>query len=148
MMNFTTFPLTKRIWVLCIAAVIAITSGSTVNGATNVAPKQLWSSDAATVIANAKPKPLSVREYVRKRASRAGWTYSEWLALAEIVYRESRWNPAADNQHSSAWGLFQMLKMKPGTPLERQTTKAIAYIKERYGSPIAALHHHDKHGWY
>lgn len=148
MMNFTNYPLTRRIWVLCIAAVIAISSGSTVNNATNANPPTSASSDAAVFIGYDRRKPVSVREYVRHRASRAGWTYREWLALAEIVYRESRWNPTADNQHSSAWGLFQMLKMKPGTPLERQTTKAIEYIKSRYGSPIAALRHHDKYGWY
>lgn len=148
MMNDMISPLTRRIWVLCIAAVIAISSGSIVNSATNASPATSASSDAAVFIGYDRRKPVSVREYVRHRASRAGWTYKEWLALAEIVYRESRWNPTADNKHSSAWGLFQMLKMKPGTPLERQTTKAIAYIKERYGSPIAALRHHDKHGWY
>lgn len=148
MMNFTNYPLTRRIWVLCIAAVIAISSGSTVNNATSANQPTSASSDAAVFIGYDRRKPVSVREYVRHRASRAGWTYREWLALAEIVYRESRWNPTADNKHSSAWGLFQMLKMKKGTPLEQQTTAAIRYIKSRYGSPIAALRHHDQHGWY
>lgn len=104
-------------------------------------------SDAAIPLSEPVRK-VSVREYVKARASRAGWTYSEWRAFAEIIYRESRWDPHAQNKHSSAYGLFQILKMRKGTPLEQQTTAAIRYIKSRYGSPIAALRHHDQHGWY
>lgn len=102
-------------------------------------------SDAAHYVGQ---EPVTVREYVKARASRAGWTLREWRALAEIIHRESRWNTSADNPNSSAYGLFQILHMKPGTPMRKQVEAGIRYIRERYGLPSVALAHHNKFGWY
>lgn len=100
-------------------------------------------SDAAVEL-----RPVDVRGYVKARASRAGWTLREWRALAEIIRRESRWNLHADNPNSTAYGLFQILHMEPGTPLRKQVEAGIRYIRSRYGLPTAALAHWDKEGWY
>ena len=92
--------------------------------------------------------PVDPRAYTQVRASRAGWTSSEWKCLDTIVWRESRWHLHSKNKHSSAYGLFQILHMKPGTALKVQVEKGIAYIKSRYSTPCAAKRHHDQHGWY
>lgn len=85
------------------------------------------------------------------------WPASEWPALKELWTRESNWNPAARNPSSGAYGIPQSLpasKMGPaaqGTGPEAakaQIAWGLKYIKERYGSPSAALGFHDGHNWY
>jgi hypothetical protein len=102
-------------------------------------------SDAATYVGE---RPVTVRQYVKARASRAGWTLREWRALAELIRRESGWDPVADNPDSTAYGLFQILRMPEGAPLRVQVERGIRYIKSRYVSPSAALAHHDRFGWF
>lgn len=77
-------------------------------------------------------------------------------AFVEIIYRESRFNHKALNESSGAYGLAQALpptkyeivgadwKTNPYTQLKW----AAKYIRERYGNPVLALHHHDREGWY
>lgn len=88
------------------------------------------------------------RQIVANRASRSGWRGAQWRCLDAIIYRESRWNPKAANKHSSARGLFQMLKQDPALSVEEQTERGLRYIKTRYGSPCEALRHHNRVGWY
>lgn len=109
-------------------------------------------SDAAKLIVGAANRPLpdvrSPRAIVRERASRSGWKGSEWRCLDAIIYAESRWNPRAANKHSSARGLFQMLKQDPSLSVEEQTARGLRYVESRYGSPCKALQWHVRHGWY
>ena len=133
----------NRLTAACVSVVavmsFGVTSGKPVP---NVDAPLSLTSDAA------KSAGMDVRAYVRARASRAGWTLREWRALAEIIHRESRWNVHADNPNSTAYGLFQILHMEPGTPLRKQVEQGIRYIRSRYGTPTAALAHWDKEGWY
>jgi hypothetical protein len=103
----------------------------------------------------AKPiTPDTARAYVKHRATLAGYSKRQWKCLDEIIYRESRWQHQADNPHSSAFGLFQQLKLDPTTGVRKQTERGLRYITHRYGSdqdPIgacSALAFHDKNGWY
>ena len=77
-------------------------------------------------------------------AKQFGWTGPEWDALYGLVQRESGWNPAAANPSSAARGLFQkMINMHgpiEGT-VEGQAAWGLNYIRQRYGSPSAALAH-------
>jgi hypothetical protein len=72
----------------------------------------------------------------------------EWRALDELWYIESRWDYTADNPRSTAYGIPQLLKMDPKTPLIKQIDLGLKYIKHRYGTPAKALKFHKKHGWY
>lgn len=72
----------------------------------------------------------------------------EWRALDELWYIESRWDYTADNPRSTAYGIPQLLKMDPKTPLVKQIDLGLKYIKHRYGTPTKALKFHKKHGWY
>ena len=108
-------------------------------------------SDAATEILPKPQRHLAVRAYVKARASRHGWTLAQWRAVVALVNLENRsWNVYAKNrQGSSAYGLFQILKMPHGTPLRKQVDRFIRYIEERYsGDPVAAYNHHLQKGWY
>jgi len=139
-------------WSLIVKKCLTVRSLS----ALTVASALLWTHPA--MIADAPNKRgfsaarpaavVDVRALVKARASRAGWTYREWRALAELIRLESSWRPDADNPHSSAYGLFQMLHLDPATPLRRQVELGVRYIRSRYGSPSAALAFHRKHGWY
>ena len=77
-------------------------------------------------------------------------------AFVEIIWRESRFNHLAVNESSGAYGLGQAL---PGDKMAivgddwrtnpyTQLVWVAKYIDERYGSPVMALHHHNREGWY
>lgn len=96
----------------------------------------------------------SVQEQVRKVAEGFGWgdvNGNQWRSLNELIRRESSWNPNAANPSSSARGLFQKMTSVHG-PLEGtvagQANWGLNYIRSRYGSPQAAINHHDRRGWY
>ena len=92
---------------------------------------------------------VDVRQFVQARASRSGWKGAQWRCIDALVYRESRWNVKAANAHSSAYGLFQFLHMKPGTSLSRQYRAFESYIGSRYnGNPCDALSSSLTRGWY
>jgi len=75
-------------------------------------------------------------------------TKSEFRALAKLWGKESAWDHTAANPKSSAYGIPQLLKMKPDTPAPVQIARGLAYIEHRYGKPSVAWAHWRKHGWY
>ena len=72
----------------------------------------------------------------------------EWNALLTLWTRESRWDYTANNRHSSAYGIPQMLNMSEDTPMVEQINMGLRYIAHRYGSPSKALAFHNRYGWY
>jgi hypothetical protein len=84
-------------------------------------------------------------------------------ALATLLWRESSYNPNAVNRRSRACGWFQRLTRRgcpwPITPRAggrwivhhppvEQARNGLSYIADRYGTPAAALRHHNGTGWY
>lgn len=95
------------------------------------------------------PKRLkNPRELVTHRASARGYSSKELKCLFIIIDRESDWNPKADNPNSTAFGLFQRLKLNPEASIYKQVRTGLDYIQARYGTACEALKHHDKEGWY
>ncbi|CAB4218626.1 hypothetical protein UFOVP1608_41 [uncultured Caudovirales phage] len=80
----------------------------------------------------------TVRDFVQAEALERGWSGKEWKCLDDLIDNESRWNFEADNPHSSAFGLFQILKTPEDTPIEVQVARGFRYIDARYGSPCKA----------
>ena len=76
------------------------------------------------------------------------WGHSEYRALLKLWGKESAWDHTADNPKSSAFGIPQLLKMKPTTPAPEQIARGLAYIKHRYDKPSIAWAHWRKHKWY
>lgn len=90
-----------------------------------------------------------------------GWQDSaNWTALVQLWNRESSWDNHARNPNSGAYGIPQAL---PYTKMPKQAWPESAggksdptyqinwgleYIKERYGSPVAAWAHEQSQGWY
>lgn len=92
------------------------------------------------------------KEAVRGVAERYGWgSGDQWSALQSIVSKESSWNPNAANPGSSARGLFQKMTSLHG-PIEGtaagQAEWGLRYIKQRYGNPMNAWSHWQKHHSY
>ena len=72
----------------------------------------------------------------------------EFYCLDELNYKESRWNPKAQN--GSHYGIPQGKSkwLKTATPYQ-QIDWQLKYIKARYSnSPCKALEHHKIKGWY
>jgi len=76
------------------------------------------------------------------------WGRNEWSALGKLWGKESAWNHLADNPHSSAFGVAQVLNTDPDTPAPLQVAKGLEYIVHRYDLPSIAWAHWRKHGWY
>ena len=76
------------------------------------------------------------------------WNRSEWRALAKLWGKESGWRHEAANPNSSAYGIAQVLKTKPGTPAPRQIERGLVYIEHRYNKPSKAWAHWRAKGWY
>jgi hypothetical protein len=83
------------------------------------------------------------------------WEWGDWEALLELWERESNWRADAANPRSSAFGIPQGLTRTHGlegtdymVDPRAQIEWGLEYISGRYGSPSAALEHHDSKGWY
>lgn len=83
-----------------------------------------------------------------KHATVSRYNRHQWRCLDELIQRESGWRLNADNPHSTAFGLFQLLKLNPKAKLQKQIRHGLRYIKHRYRTPCNALKHHDQNGWY
>ncbi len=73
--------------------------------------------------------------------------HKQYLCLEQLWYLESKWNPRADNKHSTAYGIPQLLKLKVNNPY-KQIDAGLKYIAHRYGTPCKALAYHLKTGHY
>ena len=72
----------------------------------------------------------------------------EWQALYKLWMKESKFDYTADNPHSSAYGIPQLLKLNTDTTIVQQIELGLKYIQHRYGTPTRALAFHNRNGWY
>ena len=145
----------SRTRTLTVAAVLALASLPVRLG-------EAVATDAAVYLGQVKPpkasktsdsqilsKVLDPRAYVSQRATRSGIVGVQQRCLMEIIRRESRFNPKADNPRSSAYGLFQQLHLKPGTPIEDQVRLGLKYLRTRYPhGACQALRFHTANGYW
>lgn len=89
-------------------------------------------------------------------ASPEGWGASEVDAWEGVITKESNGNPRAVNPSSGAAGIAQGITGwswyaahggSAGSVMG-QLTAMKNYIKQRYGTPSAALAHENAYGWY
>jgi hypothetical protein len=89
----------------------------------------------------------------QKMAVGYGWsTGAEWTALNNIAMAESGWSDTVVNPSSGAAGIAQKITGWSSDYQEGNAPQQIrwflAYIKGRYGDPIAAWKFHLIHNWY
>ncbi|WNN93665.1 tape measure protein [Arthrobacter phage CallinAllBarbz] len=97
-------------------------------------------------------KSLANKSVVRGLAASYGWGGGDqWNALSSIIGKESGWSTKAANPSSSARGLFQKMTSIHG-PIEKtafgQAKWGLNYIKSRYGDPVRAWDHWQRHNSY
>ena len=96
----------------------------------------------------AQSQELRVNTLKQITFHKMNYNFEQFYCLDEIVYKESRWNPKANNPRSTAYGLFQVLKSKEKDPI-KQIDQGLKYINHRYnGCACTALAHHKAKGWY
>jgi len=76
------------------------------------------------------------------------WNKYQHHMLMLLWGKESGWSYTADNPHSTAYGIAQVLGTKHGTPAPQQVARGLEYIVHRYGMPSIAWKHWRNHGWY
>jgi hypothetical protein len=81
----------------------------------------------------------------------AGWPVGMWPSLQALWTQESGWNANSVNSSSGAYGIPQSLGH--GHPYNLGDARAqiawgLNYIRERYGSPVAAEAHERAFNWY
>jgi len=76
------------------------------------------------------------------------WSNSEYKALLKLWGKESNWDYTADNPKSSAFGIPQLMGLRPSTPAPEQIARGLAYIQHRYEKPSIAWAHWRRYGWY
>ena len=126
-----------------------------------VFPSQSYAVAVADRLQNKDDNKLTVKKEIRwtKSLSKSyakaliaaqyeTWGASEFKALLKLWGKESAWDHTADNPKSTAFGIPQLLKMKPNTPAPEQIARGLAYIHHRYGKPSIAWAHWRKHKWY
>lgn len=103
------------------------------------------------------PATKAPKEIARQiAANKYGWGADQFECYNNIIMRESRWDPFADNPTSSAYGIPQALpgkrmashgadwKTNPVT----QIRWGLDYVKERFGTPCKAWSFKRAKGWY
>jgi len=71
----------------------------------------------------------------------------QYYCLDELWFKESRWNPKADNPKSTAYGIPQILKLQETNPF-KQIDIGLRYIEHKHGTPCKALSFHNRKGYY
>lgn len=124
----------------------------TINACTSKQPQLAPSAKAPETLTptqshSSRPAPTT-RTLVTRAARARGWIGAEWQCLDQLIWLESSWDPHSKNPQSSAYGLFQILKLEPGTAIPKQIERGIRYIAHRYQRPCLALEHLLQRGWY
>ena len=118
------------------------------SGKTRLSTGERYDNTYPQAVDNSAKLWITPKRELTQRAVNRGIRSTQLKCLKELVWRESRFDPQAANPHSSAFGLFQQLKLDPSTPTHKQITLGFKYIAHRYGTPCKALAHHDLKGWY
>ncbi|VXC20148.1 conserved hypothetical protein [Arthrobacter sp. 9V] len=147
------------------AADAAAAQAAAEKAAADAAAKQAADAAAAAAAAEAAaaaaaPKavddPAAAKAYAASILGSYGWSAAEMTALNTLWEKESNWRTTATNASSGAYGIVQSLpagKMASAgadwqTNYQTQIKWGLNYIKERYGSPSAALAFHLANNWY
>lgn len=93
-----------------------------------------------------------VWDQVQNVAAEFGWgSGAEWSAVRSIVNKESSGDPNAKNPNSTASGLFQLIaanRTADYRDVPGHSRDGLGYIRNRYGTPSAALAFHNRNNWY
>ena len=87
------------------------------------------------------------KQYAQIAIKAYNWDKNQFVCLSRLWGKESAWNHKADNPHSSAFGIAQMLKERNKHP-KPQIDNGLRYIEHRYGEPCRAWKFWRVNRWY
>lgn len=87
------------------------------------------------------------QQYAKDQFAKFNWTDEQYKCLAQLWGKESGWNHLADNPHSTAYGIAQMLG-EDSTEPHVQINNGLRYIEHRYGNPCNGWKFWQRHKWY
>lgn len=91
--------------------------------------------------------PVALGRYLAARLY--GWTGEQWSSLYALWNRESGWDPYKLNYAGSgACGIPQFLPCRHYGDARAQIVAGLAYIEDRYETPVAADYFQRVNGWY
>lgn len=97
---------------------------------------------------SAEATELDYKEFAAQVArSQYGWGDAQMKCLRALWGKESAWNPEADNPHSTAFGIAQMLG-ETSTDAFVQIRNGLRYIEHRYETPCNAWEFWELNRWY
>jgi len=103
---------------------------------------------SAEQVVLASPR-MYARQYAKKKVNKMfSKPNQEWKALAKLWGKESAWNWKADNPHSSAYGIAQVLGTPHDSTIEYQVNRGLKYIVHRHDTPKKAWAFWQRNGWY
>ena len=112
---------------------------------------------SAALLAPAPLERWQVAQHIRDAAKAERYAISPECvtAMADLCFRESRYNPAAQNKRSTAYGLYQFLNRTwDGVGIRKtsdpylQTLAALRYLLRRYKTPSRGNAFQRRRGWY
>ena len=87
------------------------------------------------------------KQYAQIAIKAYNWNSKQFVCLSRLWGKESAWNHKADNPHSSAFGIAQMLKETAKHP-KKQIDNGLRYIQHRYDNPCNGWKFWQRHKWY
>ena len=87
------------------------------------------------------------KKYAKDQFAKYNWSNDQFPCLAKLWGKESAWNHLADNPHSTAFGIAQMLGEK-SLLISVQIDRGLRYIEHRYGKPCVAWQFWQRNNWY
>jgi len=97
---------------------------------------------------SAEAQPIDFKQFAKMQSHAVyNWDNQQVKCLNQLWGKESAWNPLADNPHSTAFGIAQMLNEKSKSPI-KQISNGLRYIEHRYDNPCNAWEHWKKRKYY
>jgi hypothetical protein len=87
------------------------------------------------------------KQYAKDQFAQYNWTDEQLICLNKLWGKESGWNHLADNPHSTAFGIAQMLG-EDSLLVSVQIDRGLRYVEHRYGKPCLAWQFWQRNNWY
>ena len=136
-----------KVWVACIVVFVVMSPQNAVASLMK-APTLMQAKFCMAKQQSMTYMKQVAKDYGRQRVKQLGWSKKEWKALLTLWNKESRWDYKANNPHSTAYGIPQILDLPEDTTISQQVEAGLKYIQSRYKTPTSALAHHHRKGWY
>ena len=87
------------------------------------------------------------RQYAKDQFGKFNWSDEQFSCLGKLWGKESAWNHLADNPHSTAFGIAQMLG-ENSLLVSVQIDRGLRYLEHRYGTPCMGWRFWQENKWY